>query len=68
MAVDEGLAEHFALGYVVEALLDDVLLHLFKVLNVLAVGQLVQVDPVRLVAPEPHNLSGGGDALVGGKQ
>ena len=68
MTVDERFAEHFALRDVVEALLDDVFLHLLKVLNVFAVRQLVKVDPVGLVTPQPDNLCRRRDAFVRGKQ
>ena len=56
VAIDEGFAEHLALGDVVKALLDDVFLHLLKVLDVLGVSQLVQVDTVSLVTPQPAQI------------
>ena len=65
VTVDEGLGEHLALWNVVELLLEDVFLDLLEVLDVLVVGQLVHVDPLRLVAPQPHDLGGRGDAVVG---
>ena len=45
MAIDEWLAEDLCLRHVVELFLDDVPLDLLKVLNVLVVGQFVQVHP-----------------------
>ena len=68
MTVDERLAQDFGLWDVVEALLHDVLLDLFEVFDVLTVGELVKVDPVSLVAPEPHDLRRGRDALVAGEE
>ena len=68
MTVDERLAQDLRLRDVVKALLHDVLLNLFEVLDVLAVGQLVQVDPVSLVAPEPDDFRRSRDALVAGEQ
>ena len=68
MAVDEGFTENLGLRNVVEALLHDVLLNLLEVLDVLAVGQLVEVDAMRFVAPEPDDLGGRGHALVAGEE
>ncbi len=68
MAIDERFTENLGLRDIVEALLHDVLLHLLKVLDVLAVGQLVEVDAMRLVAPEPDDLGGRGHALVAGEE
>ncbi len=68
MAIDERFAENLGLRDIVEALLHDVLLHLLEVLDVFAIGQLVEVDTVRLVAPEPDDLGGRGHALVAGEE
>ena len=68
MTVDKWLAQHFSFRDVVETLLDDVFLHLFKVLDVFAVRQLVEVDAVGLMTPKPDNLSWRRDGLIGGKQ
>jgi hypothetical protein len=68
MAIDERFTENLGLRNIVEALLHDVLLHLLEVLDVLAVGQLVEVDAMRFVAPEPDDLGGRGHALVAGEE
>ena len=68
VAVDERLAEDFRFWDVIEALLHDVFLNLFKVFNVLPVGKFVEVDPMCFVAPEPDNFSGGGHTLVAGEE
>ena len=67
VAVNERLVEGFSLRDVIKALLDDVLLDLFKVLNVLVVRQLVHVDPMGFVAPQSNNVQRTGDAVIGGK-
>ena len=56
VTIDKWLAKHFSFRNVVEALLDDVFLHLLKVLDVLGVSQLVQVDTVSLVTPQPGQI------------
>ena len=67
MAVDERLVEGFSLRNVIKALLDDVLLDLFKVLNVLVVRQLVHVDSMGFVTPQSNYVQRTGDAVIGGK-
>lgn len=68
MAVDQRLGQNLCLRDVIKALLENVLLHLLEVLNVLAISQLVQVDTMGFMTPQPHNLSWSGHTLIGGEE
>jgi hypothetical protein len=51
MTIDERFTENFRFRNIVEGLLHDVALNFLEVLDVFAVGQLVQINSVGLVTP-----------------